>query len=196
MDRTLPAVITGLVVIALFALMWRSWSARRRRDSGLAAGYPAPATDAAGAAALVTVACLYVATTPRDRPLERLAITGLGFRARAEIAVTDAGVWLSLRGETPVHIPAAAIDLLTPATVAIDRVVEKNGLLRLGWHLAGSQTPVDSYFRITDTADRRGLTAAIRSIAPAVGTPSALTDPALTDPALTATALTDHESEA
>ncbi|MFC5931460.1 hypothetical protein D6T64_06725 [Cryobacterium melibiosiphilum] len=177
MDRTLPAIITGLVVIALFALMWRSWRARKRRDSGLDAGYPAPATDSAP---LVSVSCLYVATTPRDRPLERLAIPGLGFRARADIAVTDAGVWLSPRGETPVYIPAEAITLLGPATVAIDRVVEKDGLLRLGWHLVGSATPVNSYFRITDVGDRRRLTAAIRSLS-----------------AATITSTTpDHESEA
>lgn len=176
MDRTLPAIITGLVVIGLFALMWRSWRARRRRDSGLAAGHPAPQNEGT---TLASIGCLYVATTPRDRPLERLAIAGLGFRARADVTVTDAGVWLSPRGETPVYIPAEAIDLLGPATVAIDRVVEKDGLLRLGWHLAASHTtalidstpvdstPVDSYFRITDTADRRSLTAAIRSLSAA-----------------------------
>jgi len=177
MDRTLPAILIGLVVGGLFLLMWRSWRARRRRDSGLAAGYPAPATDSN---ALVTVDCFYVATTPRDRPLERLAIAGLGFRARAEISVTDAGVWLALRGETPVYLPAAALDLLTSATVAIDRVVEKDGLLRLGWQSAGSATPVDSYFRIIVPAERRSLTAAIRSIS-----------------AVTTISITDHdESEA
>jgi hypothetical protein len=173
MDRTLPAVITGLVVIALFALMWRSWRARRRRDSGLAAGYPAPAAESV---ALVTVSCFYVATTPRDRPLERLAISGLGFRARAQIAVTDAGVWLSPRGESPVFLPAASLELLAPATVAIDRVVEKDGLLRLGWRLSDSDLPVDSYFRIVDSADRRELSAAIRSISTVLNKTSPTTD--------------------
>ncbi|TFD47085.1 hypothetical protein E3T55_15730 [Cryobacterium frigoriphilum] len=173
MDRTLPAIITGLVVIGLFALMWRSWRARRRRDSGLTAGYPAPTDEAA---ATVTVDCFYVATTPRDQPLERLSISGLGFRARARIAVTDAGLWLSLRGEAPVYIAADAIELLTPATVAIDRVVEKDGLLRLGWRLADSGLPVDSYFRINDIVERRSLTAAIRSVSSVLNNSSATTD--------------------
>lgn len=167
MDRTLPAVITGLVVIAVFALMWRSWQARRRRDSGLVAGYPAPDS---GGATVVAADCFYVATTPRDQPLERLAITGLGFRARAEITVTDAGVWLSPRGESPVFLPAESIDLLSAATVAIDRVVEKDGLLRLGWRIADSDLPVDSYLRIPDSADRRALTGAIRALSAATTT--------------------------
>ena len=170
MDRAAPALIVVAVLLGIVALMWRSWRARARRDAALAAGYPATGAEPPELAAAPV---LYVATTPRARPLERLAIPGLGFRARARLEVTAAGVDLRLAGEQPVFIPAAAIELLTPATVTIDRVVETDGLLLLGWRLhspgpapkTGEITSVDSYFRIPDPIDRDRITDAIRSIA-------------------------------
>ncbi|HYI33733.1 MAG TPA: hypothetical protein VEX88_09750 [Glaciibacter sp.] len=179
MDRSIPALIIAVVLIGIFALMLRSWKRRSRRDSSLAAGYPHPAEPGRE---LASVPALYVATTPRDLPLERLAIRGLGFRARAELTVTDAGLWMLLAGENGVFIPAGAIDLLAPATWTIDRVVETDGLLVLGWRLAGpeggagaaSSPDVDSYFRIVDPADRRRITEAIRSIAPQAENPAGI----------------------
>ncbi len=181
MDRTVPAVITALVLAGLLVLMWRSWRARTRRDAHLAAGHPLPAGEAPS---IASAPVFYVATTPRAKPLERLAIQGLGFRARAVLTVTEAGVVLAIPGEEAVFIPAAAIDLIAPATWTIDRVVETGGLLVLGWRLheadstaAGTAAetdgglPVDTYFRIVDPAAAGRIGDAIRSIAAgAVGT--------------------------
>ena len=166
MDRTLPAVITGLVLLGVLILMWRSWRARSRRDSGLSAGYPAPETEQV---LLASAECYYVATTPRDQPMERLAIPGLGFRARANLEVTDTGLWLALQGERPVYVPGTAIDGIDAATLAIDRVVETDGLLRLGWRLqataaGGSGQSVDSYFRLIDPDVRSRLSGLIRTM--------------------------------
>lgn len=163
MARTLATVITVAVLLGLLGLMLRSWRRRSRRDAALPAGYPLP-VDAA--LELVSAAVLYVATTLRARPLERLNIPGLGFRARARLTITDAGVILALAGEEAVFIPASAIAVLEDATVAIDRVVETDGLLLLGWRLPGSDGQiVDSYFRILDPSDRVSVNDAIRTIA-------------------------------
>lgn len=177
MDRVVPTVIVVAVLAGLIALMWRSWRARTRRDAGLPAGYQLPASDDAELAA---ARVLYVATTPREQPLERLAIPGLGFRARAGLTVTAAGLYLAVPGEQTLFIPARAIDLLAPATLAIDRVVETDGLLRLGWRLDGAGgpagsggLPVDSYFRIPEDIDRDSITDAIRSIAAGAAGPAA-----------------------
>jgi hypothetical protein len=171
MDRSIPAAIALTFALALLALMMRSWRARRKRDVSLAASYPLPAELSAE---LVTAPVLYVATTPRDVPLERLAITGLGFRARARISVIDSGVLLTLAGSDVIFIPVSAIENITNATVAIDRVVEKDGLLCLGWRLpapvasadsdAGTGTSIDSYFRFSDPSDRARVLASIRSL--------------------------------
>ncbi|TFC87832.1 hypothetical protein E3T28_11320 [Cryobacterium sinapicolor] len=163
MARTLATVITVAVLLGLLGLMLRSWRRRSRRDAALPAGYPLP-VDAA--LELASVAVLYVATTLRARPLERLNIPGLGFRARARLTITEAGVILALAGEEAVFIPASAIAVLEDATVAIDRVVETDGLLLLGWRLPGVDGQVvDSYFRILDPSDRVSVNDVIRTIA-------------------------------
>ncbi|KGJ79174.1 hypothetical protein GY21_05850 [Cryobacterium roopkundense] len=172
MDRLLPTVIVVVVLLSVFTLMYRSWRKRSKRDSAIVAGYPFPS---APGKVLAVARGYYVATTPRDTPLERLFIPGLGFRARAEITATDAGVTLDLTGSRSVFVPVGAIDILTPATWAIDRVVEKDGLMLLGWQLPpvspGLNAPaeagrsVDSYFRIIDPSERVRLVDAIRSIA-------------------------------
>jgi hypothetical protein len=170
-SRTVATIITILVLLGVLALMLRSWRRRSRRDAVLPAGYPQPAERGRE---LASAAALYVATTPREQPLERLAIPGLGFRARGGVSVTAAGVLLELAGSPALFIPADAVDLVTDATWAIDRAVEPGGLLLLGWRLAPADadtepTSVDSYFRFSDPADRTAISAAIRSIA--VGAP-------------------------
>ena len=163
MARTIATVITVAVLLGLLGLMLRSWRGRTRRDAALPAGYPLPVDTARE---LVSAAVLYVATTLRAQPLERLNIPGLGFRARARLTVTDAGVILALAGEEAVFIPASAIAVLEDATVAIDRAVETDGLLLLGWRLPGASGQiVDSYFRILDPSDRVSVNDAIRTIA-------------------------------
>lgn len=183
MDRSIPAAIALAFALALLLLMLRSWLARRTRDANLSAGYPLPAERAAERA---SAPVFYVATTPRDAPLERLAIAGLGFRARAQIAVIETGVLLTLAGSDTIFFPASAIEKVSNATVAIDRVVEKDGLLCLGWRLpdasladtarsVDSTAHVDSYFRFSDPSDRVRILSSIRSITAAApgtaGTP-------------------------
>jgi hypothetical protein len=96
---------------------------------------------------------LYVATTRHDEPLERLAIRGLGFRSRADLTVTTAGVALDLTGQPRFFLPAGNIVEAAQATVAIDRVVERDGLVRIAWRLE-PDTVVDSYLRPQDASAR------------------------------------------
>lgn len=181
MDRTIPTVITALVLLGVLFLMWRSWRKRSRRDAALTAGYPMPSNI--GAVVIGTEA-YYVATTPRDAPLERLFIRGLGFRARAALTVTGTGITLDLDGNSPVFVPAAAIDAVGVAQVAIDRAVEADGLVRLSWRLNSPEDTgdaeetedrraVDSFFRIIDPTDRARLVDSIRTIAGTMSGPTA-----------------------
>ncbi|TFD67934.1 hypothetical protein [Cryobacterium ruanii] len=168
MDRTFPTIITALVLLGVLILMWRSWRNRSRRDASLTAGYPMPGT---AGVTLASAEVYYVATTPRDAPLERLAISGLGFRARAAVTVTDAGIALDLDGNQPVFVPAGSIDAVGSAQVAIDRAVETDGLVRLSWRLAAGgaadtvdRRAVDSFIRIIHPNDRARLVDSIRTI--------------------------------
>ncbi|MFJ6652305.1 hypothetical protein ACIQLJ_05845 [Microbacterium sp. NPDC091313] len=154
------AVMIGVAVLALGGLVW-AWRRRARRDAGLPAPYGEPP---AGASELARFSGLYVATTRHDQPLERLAIRGLGFRSRADITVTDAGVVLDLPGQPRMLLPTARLVDAAQATVAIDRVVERDGLARVSWR-ADDATVVDSYLR-PQSASARALVDAIRPLLP------------------------------
>ncbi|WP_159498731.1 hypothetical protein [Microbacterium sp. 18062] len=148
-------VMLGVAVL-LIGLMALGWWRRTRRDRGLVAPSGAAPADARW---LASFPGLYVATTAHGTALERLAVRGLGFRARADLTVTDAGVVLHLVGQDPIFVARERIVAAEQATVTIDRVVERDGLVRLAWRLDDG-TVVDSYFRPQD-ASARAATAAI-----------------------------------
>lgn len=174
MDRTVAGIIVIVALAVVLALLWYAWRRRTRRDAGIHPGYPLPAVDAA---LLASADAFYVATTRRDQPLERLNIRGLGFRARGRVDVRDDGLVLTLAGEEPRFIPATAIETVARATWTIDRVVESDGLLLVGWLAATTDAAgigVDSTFRIVDTGDRERIIQALTSIAPV--TPAGTTE--------------------
>lgn len=147
MDRGVLMGIVLVFLVLLLALMFFGWRARQRRQTAVAKPERAPEQ-------LGTVRGefdgFYVATTMAGDPLNRIAVRGLGYRSRARLTVADAGVVLALRGEDEVFIPTASLREVTTATWTIDRVVEKGGLILIGWTLgpAGESTAVDSYFRL------------------------------------------------
>jgi hypothetical protein len=154
------AIMIAVAVGLLAALAW-AWWRRTRRD----AAFQAPVGEIPGGAhELAGFEALYVATTRHGDPLERLAIAGLGFRSRSDVTVTDAGVALDLTGQPRVFLAADRIADVGQSTVAIDRVVEAGGLVRLAWRLDDG-TVVDSYLRPQD-ASARALADAVAGILP------------------------------
>ena len=150
MTREGALAVIVLVTLALVAVLVWAWWRRTRRDSGLE---PPIGEAPAGATTLSTHEALYVATTRHDDPLERLAIRGLGFRSRADLTVTSAGVALDLTGQPRFFLPTERIVEVAQATVAIDRVVERDGLVRISWRV-DADTVVDSYIRPQDASAR------------------------------------------
>jgi len=150
MTREGALAVTVLVTLALVAVLVWAWWRRTRRDAGLE---PPVGEAPAGATTLSTHEALYVATTRHDDPLERLAIRGLGFRSRADLTVTSAGVALDLTGQPRFFLATERIVAVAQATVAIDRVVERDGLVRISWRV-DADTVVDSYIRPQDASAR------------------------------------------
>lgn len=161
MDRTASTTIVIAVILLAFIGMVIGWRGRQRRQSHLARPDAVPADTGRE---LFTAEAFYVATTMADDELNRVAVAGLGFRARATVTVTEAGVILSLAGEPETFIARAALRAIDRATYTIDRVVEKGGLVRLTWSLG--ETPVDSYLRLTDPADALALIDAVDPLLP------------------------------
>ena len=161
MTREVALLIFIGVAVLLLALGAAAWRRRTFRDAGLSA----PVGEIpAGAALRDRFAGLYVATTRHAEPLERLAIRGLGFRSRAELLVTDAGLALDLTGQPRLFLPVERIAEVGRATVAIDRVVEPGGLVRVSWRADAAQL-VDIYFRPQDSS-ARGVVDAIAAVLP------------------------------
>lgn len=165
MTREGALLVMVAVAVALLALGVIAWRRRSRRDGGLAAPFGEATAEAVER---LRTSGLYVATTRHDEPLERLAIRGLGFRARVDVTVTDRGVALDLVGQPRMFLAVDRIDGIDLANTAIDRVVESGGLVRIAWrsdHADGSAQTVDSYLRPQD-GSAQGLAAAITAILP------------------------------
>ena len=143
MTRELAGLIIGLVAALILLAMFFAWRRRLRRDSGLTAPLGVPEhAEVTGRHKI-----LYVATTKHDQPLERLAVSPLTYRARGELVLTDRGVALSLDGAPTVFLASSRLVAADRATVAIDRVVEPDGLIRLVWRVADGIL-VDTYSRL------------------------------------------------
>ncbi|MEO6532167.1 MAG: hypothetical protein ABIO06_01185 [Pseudolysinimonas sp.] len=162
---TVASVVIPLAVVGL--LMIRGWRALRRRQDNIVGLAPVP--SAAGAP-ILTEDLLYVATTRAEQPLQRIAAHGLGFRARAVLAVSTAGIRLDLAGGKPGFIPAAALHGVGRATWTIDRAISNDGLVFVRWSdgarpdgATPAGTLLDSYFR---SADPPAMVAAIERLIP------------------------------
>ncbi len=166
---TLASVVIPVAVVVI--LMAIGWRALRRRQADVVGLAPVPLEPAART---LTEDLLYVATTRAEEPLQRIAVKGLGFRARAVLTVTDGGIRLDLAGTPPGFIPAAALQGVGRATWTIDRAVSNDGLVFVRWRdgaasadadaAAAAEGPaLDSYFR---SGDPDALVAAIESLIP------------------------------
>lgn len=165
MDKLLPGLIVAVVLAALLTVMWLGWRARVRRDADLVV----PEVPE-GYVPVSSVDVLYVATTESERPLERLAVAGLGFRARAVLSIAPSGLVLAIPGERPSFIGAQTLTSVGAATVAIDRVVESDGLIRIGWSIAG--VACDSYVRLLDSDQPSVIADIERLLVPLPPTPT------------------------
>jgi len=162
-DKLWPTLVVVVILLLVFWAMWSGWRRRSRRDADLQPVYAAP--DRPGAT-LETVETFYVATTRHEQPLERVAVAPFAFRARATATVSEAGLAFRIPGAPDAHIPADTIVGVGEASWVIDRAVEQRGLVFVAWR-TGSNTIVDSYFRVIDPAQRRGVIDAISTISAA-----------------------------
>lgn len=158
MDKVIPALVILLMVLLVFVGLALGWRARQRRQAALPALEAPPASLGA---ALAVDDGFYVATTRAESPTDRIAVRGLGFRARSGVAVHPQGVVLSIAGQPDAFIPAAAIVGVGRAAWTIDRVVGTDGLVFVRWNLGDTQ--VDTNLRV---AQPEVLVAALQTIAP------------------------------
>jgi len=147
-DKVLPAlVILGFLVLVFVGLGF-GWRVRQRRQAGLPALASPP--ESLGASAF-TDDVFYVATTRSDAPTDRIAVRGLGFRARASVNVVAEGLVLSIAGQPDAFIPKSAVRGVGRATWTIDRVVGRDGLVFVRWMLGDTEVDTNLLSEDPDT---------------------------------------------
>jgi hypothetical protein len=156
MDKTVAGAIVLALLVLVLALMWLGWRNLKRRSSGIPAPQPIPAT---GEPELLRTTGMHVATTHAGRPLDRVVVRGLGFRAATDLRVTRAGVELRLAGGAECFLPADDLRSVDRASWTLDRAVERDGLVVLTWTLG--DTDIDTNLRVEDPA---ALVAALSSL--------------------------------
>ncbi|MGO4385289.1 PH-like domain-containing protein [Specibacter sp. RAF43] len=163
-ERTLPVLLTLLLLVAVFALMGWGWRNKLRRQAGVSA---LPELPADLGPAVLRVPGQYVVTTAAGDWLERIAVHGLGIRTTAELAVHRAGVVLHRRGAADIFIARDALTEVGTQSGMAGKFVEKDGLVVLTWLLGG--TPVDTGFRTRAAEAKRPLLAALAQLLPGSG---------------------------
>ena len=143
MDRLIPSIIVGVVLVLAILAMYLGWRARGRRQSDLEMLALVP--EDPGTVTAVAKG-LYVATTLANQPLERITVQGLGFRSRATVSVAEQGVILALTGQAPMFIARESLRGVDRATWTIDTAVESGGLVVFSWQLGTRE--LDSYLRV------------------------------------------------
>lgn len=164
MDRLWPTLVIVAIVILVFWGMWWGWRQRSRRDAALVPPHALP--EPLGKP-LLGLDARYVATTHCGRPMDRVVVAGLAYPGNARVDVFPAGASLAIPGEPLVFLPAGSIEGAGAATWAIDRAVERGGLVCVTWRVREDADPVDTYLRLLAADDQMRLIEALTHISPA-----------------------------
>lgn len=154
------AVLVTALILFLVIAAFRAW---RSRANSQAAKFSAPAEwleHPSGGRQWTGMQ--YVATSVLGQPLERVAAHGLGARGNGKITVSLDGVLIERTGERAIGIPAAQLLGVSRTSAAIDRGVEKDGLIQLDWQQDGFQ--LSTYLRLTNSENRKQLFTELTSI--------------------------------
>lgn len=139
------ALFTVLAIGAvLLTLAWIGWRGRLKRGSSIIL----PDRRRPAGTPLESFSVLYVATTEADKPLERVAVRPLAYRAKAVLELFDDAIVMVIHGEGHVVLSWHDVVGVGRATWTIDRVVDSDGLVYLRWETATVR--LDSYFRPVD----------------------------------------------
>ncbi|MEU8139544.1 hypothetical protein [Streptodolium elevatio] len=147
---------TGVFVVLIggvYALMWRAWKKRGRRQADLPAPATAPDADGpdAGTPLLPTLSGRYFGTTMAGRWLERVVAHGLGTRSTVDATLTEKGLRVDRPAAAGFFVPAADLVEARFEKAAAGKVLPEGGLLVVTWRLG--DTLVDSGLRSDHVAD-------------------------------------------
>jgi len=153
-------VLVLITVVALIA-MRRGWS-RRARWSGSALPSLPEVPAERGPVRFGPVEATYLSSTLAGRPLERLAVHGLGVRSPAAVEVDDGGVLVRRTGSADLYLPASAVLHVTLAAGIAGTAVGRARLVLIGWQ--AGETVVETGLLPRHDGDRADLIEAVRAV--------------------------------
>jgi hypothetical protein len=150
MEKYVMAVLTVIACVLFALLAIRAWKKREERQSSL---FQAPMENLPIKGELLAAAdSFYVATTFSNNFLERVAAHGLGARGFSTLQVFSEGLLVKRVGEIDLAISKKDLVSVMFSQVAIDKAVEKHGLLVVGWRSGGAE--LSTHVRIKDLSER------------------------------------------
>lgn len=146
MEKFVMAAISLVLFSTLVCLAALAWKRRSRHQESMFSP-PLEALDYFGE--LISKSdCFYVATTFSQNHLERISAFGLGARGKAQLFLFSEGVLIVRTGERPLAIDGDAMLSVSQNQVAIDKVVEGNGLITFNWIHEGAE--LSTHLRVTN----------------------------------------------
>lgn len=158
-ERTIPAILTLLLIVVVFGMMWWGWRNKLKRQGNVAELPEIPATLGTPT---MSVAGQYVTTTSTGDWLDRIAVHSLGVRTPAELEIHPEGVLLRRRGAPDLFIATAALTEVTTQAGMAGKFVEKDGLVVMSWLLG--EMSVDTGFRTKEAVAKRPLVKALNEL--------------------------------
>ena len=160
MAKQIMAIISLTLFTLLALLALRAW---RKRAADQAEEFSAPLEALEFFGELLAQAnAFYVATTRGVNHLERINAYGLGARGLARILIFTEGVLIVRNGERPLAIHRAQLTEIAFTQVAIDKVVEPDGLVLVSWINDG--VSLATHLRIVDSVDRSTISNVLQQI--------------------------------
>ena len=158
-ERTIPAILTLLLIVVVFGMMGWGWRNRLKRQADVPdlPGIP----DELGTPTM-SVAGQYVTTTSTGDWLDRIAVHSLGVRTPAELSIHPEGVLVSRKGAPDVFIARQALTEVTTQAGMAGKFVEKDGLVVMSWFLG--EMSVDTGFRTNEAVAKRPLVKALNEL--------------------------------
>ena len=163
MDKVIGGSIAIALIVGALLLMTFAWRARSRRAS-LIGHWPLLESDS-----VLSFEVFYVATTHHDRPLERVALRGFGYRSFAQIHIHRDGLALALTSGDTLVMPSTSLRRIHTERVAIDKAVERDGLVAFDWlsrDIGSGSIELTTFVRLRDAAQQKELIAVSSALVP------------------------------
>ena len=152
--------LTLVVLVLIYAGMWRGWRTRALRHGDLP---PLPAVPAQlGSVVLDPVEGVYIGTAVAGDWLDRVVVHGLGRRSPAQVEVAAAGVLVGRAPEQDLFLPTRALLDARLDRALGGRVVEPGGLVVVTWEHGGRR--LDTGVRPRRAADAAPLRDAVAGL--------------------------------